>query len=246
MLECRVAPATAMRSPPSLRAVIFDFNGVIADDEPLHFAAFQQALAEVGLPLSKEDYYGRYQGMDERNCLAALRRSAAADLDPGRLAGILERKALLFQEASARHKPRLFSGVEDFVKQVGERYRLAIASGGRREQIEWALKDTAIEQDFTVIVSAEDTAVGKPDPAIYRMALKSLNGATPCPRPPLRPDECLVIEDTLAGIRAALAAGMRVIAVTTTYPAQELAAADLVVPDVSRISLERMAGLFGA
>lgn len=234
-----------MRFSPSLRAVILDFNGVIADDEHLHFTAFQQALAEAGLSLSKEDYYGRYQGMDERNCLAALRRSAAAELDPGGLAAILERKALLFQEASARQKPRLFSGVEEWVKEVGKRYRLAIASGGRREQIDRALKGTAIEQDFAVIVSAEDTAVGKPDPAIYRMALKLLNGAAPCPRPSLRPEECLVIEDSLAGIRSALAAGMRVIAVATTYPAQELAAADLVVPNVSRITLGRMAGLFG-
>jgi beta-phosphoglucomutase len=233
-----------MRFSPSLRAVIFDFNGVIADDEHLHFAAFQQALAEAGLSLSKEDYYGRYQGMDERNCLAAL-RTIAAEFDAARMARILERKALLFRDAAARQRPQLFRGVEEVVKRVGERYRLAIASGGRREQIDRALKDTTIERDFTVIVSAEDTAVGKPDPAIYRMALKLLNGATPCPRPPLRPDECLVIEDSVAGIRAALAAGMRVIAVATTYPAQELAAADLVVPDVSRITLGRMAGLFG-
>jgi HAD superfamily hydrolase (TIGR01509 family) len=230
--------------PASLRAIIFDFNGVLADDESLHFATFQRALAEENLALSKTDYYGAYQGMDERNCLAEMFRAIGAPHDPDRMQRILQRKAVLFAEAAAKEKPPLFPGAVDVVKEAGRRYRLAIASGGKREQIEWALQGTTIERDFAVIVSAEDTDIGKPEPAIYLLALKLLNGVEPWPRPLIRPQECLVVEDSLAGIRAALAAGMKVIALATTYPAHELSAANLVLPNLSRLSLKRMEALF--
>jgi len=238
-----------------LRAIIFDFNGVIADDESVHFAAFQKALAEERLFLSKEDYYGTYLGMDERNCLAALLSTSPHPSplpEPGRGEGegalikrIFNRKADLFREYTWAHKPELFPGVVDVVKRAGERYRLAIASGGKREQIEFALRDTAIEKDFAVIVSAEDTDTGKPDPAVYRVALRLLNGVEPWPRPLIRPEECLVIEDSLAGVRSALAAGMKVVAVATTYPAHELAAAHLVLQNLADASLDRLEALFG-
>src|SRR5881628_3447665 len=81
---------------PALRAIIFDFNGVIADDEPTHFLAFQQALAEDGVALTKEEYYGTYLGMDERTCAGALLEAITGRRDPGRVQRIAERKAVLF------------------------------------------------------------------------------------------------------------------------------------------------------
>src|SRR6059036_3892593 len=116
-----------------LRAIIFDFNGVIADDETTHFLTFQQALQEDGLALTKEDYYGAYLGMDERNCATALVDSVIGTQDPVRIQKILERKAVLCRDYTTTHKPQLFPGVVEFVKRAGERYRLAIASGGTRE-----------------------------------------------------------------------------------------------------------------
>lgn len=226
-----------------LRAVIFDFNGVVADDETPHFLAFQRALAEEGLTLLQEDYYGRYLGMDERNCATAL-LAASGRTDPARLARILERKAALFREETAARKPPLFPGVVEFVKRAGARYRLAIASGGRREQIAFALRETPVEQDFAAIVSAEDTTIGKPDPAVYRLALARLNASAPPAEPPIEPGECLVIEDSLAGIEAALAAGMTAVAVATTYAADRLARARLVLPGLDAAALERMEALF--
>ena len=118
--------------------------------------------------------------------------------------------------------------MEAFVKEAKGRYRLAIASGGQREQIDHALRDTSIEPDFDVIVSADDVAVGKPDPTIYLHTLRLLNARLPRP-PLLRADECLVIEDSRAGILAGKAAGMRVVALTTTYPADQLTDADLIL-----------------
>ncbi len=227
-----------------LRAIIFDFNGVIADDETPHFFAFQQALAEEGLALTKEAYYGTYLGMDERNCTIALLAAATGRSDGARVHRILNRKAVLFREVTATRKPPLFPEVVEFVKQAGERYRLAIATGGRREQIEAALEGTPIEQDFAVIVSAENTVLGKPDPAIYQLTLKRLNEAPPAPEPAIGAAECLVIEDSLAGIEAARAARMRVVALATTYPADRLARANLVLPGLGGASLGSIEALF--
>src|SRR5881397_1224828 len=109
-----------------LRAIIFDFNGVIADDETTHFLTFQQALQEDGLALTKEDYYGAYLGMDEPNCADALLKSETGVSDRTRLQNILDRKAALFRDYTSAHRPPLFPGVVEFVKRAGQRYRLAI------------------------------------------------------------------------------------------------------------------------
>ena len=227
-----------------LRAIIFDFNGVIADDEAPHFLAFQQALAENGIGLSKEDYYGTYLGMDERNCLVALMKSRRGKLnreDPER---ILTRKAELFRRYTTTCKPDLFPGVAEFVLAAGHRYRLAIASGGRREQIEWALRGNPIAHLCAVVVSAEDTTLGKPEPQIYQVALERMNGTDPAVVPLIRPEECLVIEDSKAGIQAARRAGMKVVALATTYPAEHLTEADSVLRNWGEVSFERLEGLF--
>jgi HAD superfamily hydrolase (TIGR01509 family) len=219
-----------------IRAIIFDFNGVIADDETPHLLCFQQALKEHGLSLTKEDYYGIYLGMDERTCAAALLAARDGHCDRRLLQTITERKAVLFRDYTASHQPPLFPGVVEFIQQAGTKYRLAIASGGRREQIDYALRGTTIERDFAVIVSADDCVVGKPDPAIYSYSLKLLNAKEP--RSSLiTAAECLVVEDFLAGIRSAKAAGMAVLAIATTYPIEKLSEADLVLPTLDGAAL---------
>ena len=222
-----------------IRAIIFDFNGVIADDETPHLHCFQRSLAEHGLSLTKEDYYDTYLGMDERTCAATLLTARHGACDRDLLRTIMDRKATLFRDHTALHKPALFPGVVEFVQRATSQYRLAIATGGRREQIDQALNDTAIERDFQVIVSADDVATGKPDPAIYHATLKRLNAAEP--RPPLiTASQCLVIEDSLAGIRSARAAGMRVLALATTYPPEQLTEADLVLPNLEELLPESL------
>lgn len=217
-----------------MRAIIFDFNGVIADDEMSHFECFQQALSEAGLVLSKKEYYGTYLGMDERTCAAALLTRRDGRCDPAVHARIIERKAALFQNHTATCPAALFPWVTGFVERALGHYRLAIASGGRREQILAALLGTSIEDAFEVMVSADDCAVGKPDPALYEFTLRQLNARRPRP-PLLRCSECLVIEDSRAGIQAGLQAGMFVLAVATTYPASQLTDAHLVLPTLDGI-----------
>jgi len=208
-----------------IRAILFDFNGVIADDETPHLLCFQQALADSHLTLSKEDYYDAYLGMDERTCARMLLQERDGRCDEAELIRIEARKAELFRAHTARHKPLLFPGVIDFVKSARGRYRLAIASGGRKTQIEDALAGTAIEADFDVIVAAEDCPIGKPDPAIYLQTCERLNACGGADARILTA-ECLVLEDSLAGIRSARAAGMRVLGLATTYPIDKLREAD--------------------
>jgi HAD superfamily hydrolase (TIGR01509 family) len=211
-----------------IRAIVFDFNGVIADDETPHFLCFQQALAEVRLTLTQEDYYGRYLGMDERTCARLLLEDRDGICDEAELSRIAEHKAELFHAYSASHKPLVFPGVVEFVIAAKEQYRLAIASGGRKAQIEAALAETPIEAAFEIIVSAEDCPIGKPDPAIYFMTRKRLNDLRPSDDG-IAAAECLVVEDSVAGIRSAKAAGMRVMGLATTYPIEKLQEADFAV-----------------
>lgn len=228
-----------------IRAIIFDFNGVIADDETPHLHCFQQALAEHGLALTKDDYYGTYLGMDERTCAAALLSARDGACDRTILSAMMDRKAALFREYTAIHKPALFPGVVEFVQRAGAHYRLAIATGGRREQIDHALRGTAIERSFSVVVSADDVATGKPDPAICHAALKRLAAAEPRP-PLLTAAHCVVVEDSRAGIRAAKAAGMRVLALATTYPPGQLTEADLVLPNLKDVPPESIESLLSS
>lgn len=220
-----------------IRAILFDFNGVIADDETAHVECFCRALQEFGLTLSKTEYYGTYLGMDERSCAALLLTARDGKSDTGLVQRIQDRKAELFRHHPAAQKPELFPGVIEFVQAAGSLCRLAVASGGRREQIDRELRGTAIEQAVELIVSAEDCPVGKPDPAIYVLTLKRLNDFV---RPLLRADECLVIEDSKAGIRAARAAGMPVLALATTYPVEELGEADRVIPSLAGVDPESL------
>jgi beta-phosphoglucomutase len=228
-----------------IRAILFDFNGVIADDETPHFVCFQQALAESGLSITADQYYGTYLGMDERACTALLLTARDGACDAELAQRIAERKAQLFAECTAQHRPRLFRGVVEFVKQARERCRLAVASGGRRIQIDRALEGTAIQHDFEAIVSADDCAIGKPDPAIYQLTLQRLNARTPVGTA-LGPADCLVIEDSKAGIQAARAAGMTVLALSTTYPPSQLGDAHMVLPSLEGQRPESLLGRFPA
>jgi beta-phosphoglucomutase len=222
---------------PVIRAIIFDFNGVIADDETPHVCCFQQALAEAGLALTKEDYYGAYVGMDERTCTRMLLERRDGTCDEAEVFRIGERKAELFRAHAALHKPELFPGVVGFVKAAKGRYRLAIASGGRRAQIDEALSGTKIQCDFDVIVAAEDCPIGKPDPAIYLLTRERLNAGHRSEHD-IVPEECLVFEDSLAGIRSARAAGMRVLGLATTYPLDKLHEADCIIHSLEHLTPE--------
>jgi len=208
-----------------LRAIIFDFDGVIADTEPLHFSALRQVLAGIDIALTETEYYTDYLGFDDRGCfLAALKshqRQASADL----LAELMDRKAQAYLSA-VKEQLAIFPGVRELVQEAAARYPLAIASGALRNEIELILEAAGLRKAFLHITSAEDVTRGKPAPEPFLHAMAGLN------RQPvqtaLTPDDCLVIEDSLPGIRAARAAGMKVLAVANTHTVQDLGEADAI------------------
>ncbi|HXG50880.1 MAG TPA: HAD family phosphatase [candidate division Zixibacteria bacterium] len=217
-----------------LRAVIFDFNGVIVDDEPVHFELFREILGEEGIELTKERYYERYLGFDDRGAFAAAFRDHGRLLGGAELEGLVERKAARYR-AAIRDRVVLFPGVRSLVEHLARRLPLAVASGALRHEIEGILAGTGLRDYFSAIASAEDVERGKPDPEIFLAALASLNrrleGA------PILAADCVVIEDSREGVRGALRAGMKCVAVTNSHPASALAEAHAVVESLEKVDL---------
>ena len=217
-----------------LKAIIFDFDGVLADTEPLHFKMFQRVLHEEGLPLSEQEYYQKYVGRDDKGCFQTILSAHGRQAPPETVRSLVERKAALMLQ-QIKVTPVVYPGIEDFVKRAAGRYRLAIVSGALRHEVELILETVGLRSSFEHITAAEDVRNGKPDPEGYRHALQALNR-----RAAVQASDCLVIEDTIAGIQAAQAAGMRCLAVSTTYPADQLAGADAVASTLKGHDLEAL------
>jgi beta-phosphoglucomutase len=225
-----------------LRAVIFDFNGIIVDDEPIHFELFQKVLWEEGLTLTEKDYYSRYLGMDDRGCFSTAYHDQAIEITEAHLASLIKRKAGYYLEAIQK-KMNLFPGVKSLVPELARRAHLAIASGALRNEIELILSSVALREYFRVIVSAEDVKQGKPEPEIFLKVLDQLNGQVR-DSGAITAAECLVIEDSREGIRAARQAGMRCLAVTNSHRAEELREADTVVSSLEEAGVPFLQSLF--
>lgn len=217
-----------------LRALIFDFNGIIVDDEPIHFQLFQKVLSEEGIVLTEEAYYERYLGFDDRGAFEAGYRQNQQPLDALKLHELIDRKARYYQEAIRNHVA-IFPGVKDLIAGLTPSLPLAVASGALRHEIETILATAGLLEFFDAIVSAEDVSRGKPEPEIFLKALAALNaqhnGA------PIAANECVVIEDSKEGIRGARRAGMKCLAVTNSHPAELLVDANAVVKSLEDITL---------
>jgi HAD superfamily hydrolase (TIGR01509 family) len=214
-----------------LKAIIFDFNGVIVDDEPLHLELFRRVLEEEGLSLSNEEYHEKYLGYDDRGAFTAALADQGHTADQTYIQSLIERKARYYLDA-INERMLLFPGVVELVRRMAEKFPLAIASGALRHEIELVLTRGELRDCFRVIVASEDVSACKPEPEGYVKALALLNETT---QRSIEPAACLVIEDSVAGIEAARRAGMRCLAVTNSYTAAELTAADAVVASLAEL-----------
>jgi beta-phosphoglucomutase len=207
-----------------IKAILFDFNGVIIDDEPLQLKAAQAALAAEGITLTERDYYDSL-GMDDLTFFRAAFTRAGREHTDEVFNRVLEAFTNSHRELIAEELP-LFPGVVTFIKALARRYPLAVVSMARRASIEDVLARAGLDKAFTVVVSAEDVSACKPDPACVNHALEKLNEARRAAgQTALAPAECLVIEDSPPGIEAARTAGMRTLGVTNTVSEQLLRAA---------------------
>ncbi|MGC8529844.1 MAG: HAD family hydrolase [Leptospirillia bacterium] len=216
-----------------ISSVIFDFNGVIIDDETVHRDLFIQVLSRWNVPLSFEEYERLYLGMDDRGCLSAAWRAArGSDIPDSILAELIDEKSALYEKKMDEGLP-LYEGVAPLIRELARQVPLCIVSGALRPEIEHALEKNSLASHFAFIVSAEDTPRGKPDPSGYLMARAEL----------LRrglhqgePETIAVIEDSIQGIEAAKGAGLKAIGVGHTYPLSDLAMADLTVAHIRTLS----------
>jgi phosphoglycolate phosphatase/beta-phosphoglucomutase len=228
-----------------IRAVLFDFNGILVDDEPLHLQMFQKVLAEEGIVLSSEDYYRHYLGLDDRGCFSAVLQRAGETPTVPRLMRLIARKASYYQEHIRAHGYPFFPGALELVREVAASgRRLGVVSGALREEVEGALRQAGLLALFPVRVTAEDVAESKPDPEGYRQALVALNSMPPLPERLIHPHEVLAVEDSPAGLTSAADAGLLTLGVAQTYPAAELRQADAVAGSLRELSLARLEELF--
>ena len=202
-----------------IAAVVFDFDGVIADSEPLHLRALQEVIAPLGITLERAEYYARYLGYDDVGAFRAIAADRGVALDDAGIRALIAGKSKVYQSLLAGDGV-LYSGAAACVERMAASLPLGIASGALRHEIEAILRAGSLDRYFRFIVSSGDTAAGKPapDPYLRAAALHGVPAAA-----------CVAIEDSRWGIESARAAGMKCVGITHTYPASELSAADAIV-----------------
>jgi beta-phosphoglucomutase len=221
-----------------LRAIVFDFDGVLANSEPLHYVAFRDVLAEERVALTEADYYARYLGFDDVGVFRAVGEERAGGWSPNRVAELVGRKAgrlaSLEQDVSV-----LFPGAAAAVRLAAAAVPIAIASGALGAEIRRVLDREQLTACFSAIVAAEDTPRSKPAPDPYLRAVSLLSSRV---EPPLHARDCVALEDSQWGLQSAHAAGLRTVAVAHTYPAYALTA-DLVIDRVDELDLHALSQL---
>lgn len=203
------------------RAIFFDFNGVLVDDEPIHLQCFQKALKTEGIELTREHYYQRYLGMDDHDCFQVTARDQGKELSDKKISELTAAKAIEYEKIIAKSPP-FVPGAIDFLKEAEKHFYIAIVSGALKHEIQFLLHAAGVESLVNVIVAAEDVEHGKPNPEGYIKAFDALNKNFIPTHQMLLPDECIVFEDSSWGLEAAQNADMHTIALTTSYDSSQL------------------------
>jgi beta-phosphoglucomutase len=215
-------------------AVLFDFDGVIVNSEPLHFDAFRQTLASEHIDLTEEEYYNDLIGFDDRGAFRHVFQKHGRELDAKTFLRVMTTKSDAMMEVLQQRRYEALPGVEELVRGLWPNYPLAICSGALREEIEAMLEGVRLRDCFPTIVAAEDVTIGKPDPEGYLLAMKLLNERT---GKNLEPKDCLIVEDAPSVIRSVRSVGFQVLAVATSYPPEQLADANYVVRQLDPVEV---------
>lgn len=229
-----------------LKAIVFDFDGVIVDSEPIHFRAFLKVAQTFGVTFGYEEYVERFIGYDDRDAFRSMLGLPVGvpgkPADERRLLELIERKAQAF-EAVVEEGIETIPGIEQLIRQAGAAMPIAIASGASRRDIDLVLGKLGLASLFKLVVTADDVKRSKPDPQTYALAAAGL--ATKHPALGLEPGDCLAIEDTAAGVESARGAGLMTLALLTSTPAEKLARATRVMETSGGPSLEQVRKWFG-
>ena len=224
-----------------LRAIFFDFNGILVDDESLHLELLQRVLSEEGISISEDEYYKTYVGYDDNGCFREVFRREGRELDSTLLVRLVARKSSYYHDRIHRDGFDFFPGAIELVKEAaGNSVALAVVSGALRQEIEDALDQESLRPFFKRIVAAEDVSAGKPDPEGYNKAIQGLNSLTPLPERLFHPHEILAVEDTARGLEAAADAGLVTLGVGHTFSASELQIADVLTDNLVGMTVDRL------
>jgi beta-phosphoglucomutase len=212
----------------TVQAIVFDFDGVLADSEPLHLRVYQEILEPHGIHLDQATYAAKYLGFDDEGAFQQISADNQLLLGDEEIEMLIEEKSRLFQRlVSSRNV--LYPGAVPCASRLGAVWPIGIASGALRAEIELMLRGAGLLEAFRFIVSAGDTDLTKPAPDPYLRAAE-LHGVPPA--------ACVAIEDSHWGLQSARAAGMRTIAITHTYPRASLTEADAIVDSLDEITPE--------
>lgn len=203
-------------SSKSVRAVIFDMDGTLINSTKADFLAWKKIFNEFGETLNYEQYLDRYLGIKSAELMRSKFRLEGEELKETLLRK-LEYFKTIVEDNGIETIPYAIELVDNL---KAEGYKLAVATSARRSKMEWVLKQLNLFDKFDVIVSGDDVKTGKPDPAVFLQTARLLG---------VKPEECLVFEDAVSGIRAAKSAGMKTIGITTTQDAERLDEADLII-----------------
>lgn len=205
------------------KALIFDFNGLIVNDEPVHFELFRKVLSEEEIDLDEQKYWDIYLGFDDKGLFEEIFRRNNKKLTPKKLKELIQKKTEGYPSLLAQ-KFKIFPGVDELIRWAHTKFDLAIVSGALRPEIDLVLQKANLASFFPLIISAEETKHGKPDPEGFLIALARLKKKNP----EIRPENCLVLEDSLAGIESAKRARMKCAALTHSYSREQLIGADTI------------------
>ena len=213
-----------------IRAVIFDFNGILADDDPIHMHALRRVAEEEGLTFTEDEYMERYLPLNDQDCFRELWRKHGRQLQHIEMTELVERKSTYYFSA-IDNRNVLFKDAAEAVRAAAERGPVGIASGARVGEIRHILSKAGLLDCFSVIVAAEDVQNGKPDPEPFRLACERLRKYAA----DLTPGECVAVEDSLGGIQSALSAGLPCLGIAHSYPRKRLqdAKAQWVIDSIS-------------
>ena len=217
-----------------LRAVIFDFDGVITDSEVLHLRAFNQSLVPYGVEISTKDYYTNYLGFSDFDCYKVLIDNGLLKIDEQQIGDILKVKSKIFEELT-KTEGRTIEGVQEFLQMLEDNnIPMAICSGSLLVEIEIMLEESGLRHFFAAIVSAEQVKKGKPHPEGFLLSLQKLNETCQLP---IAANECIVIEDSHWGLQAGKEAGMHTVAITNSYDAEQLGLAEKIVTHLNELTI---------
>lgn len=214
-----------------IKAVIFDFDGVIVDSEPLHLRAFQRTVETLGLKLFPTDYYSRYLACDDKSFFRMFLEDNGQQCTEREIARLVSEKGVFFEEMIGEDI-RIFPGVIEFLEAIRGKFHVAIGSGALTGEINLILRRRNLSEFFGFIIGADDTENPKPSPEVY---LKCLERLTRDYDGTITAAQCVVFEDSPHGVLAARRAGMRCVGITNSCSGDELEIADRIVGSFSEI-----------